>query len=152
MPSFADIFNNTPVEDRGGDALPVGNFTTRVTWAGTTTSKNGNYGVLFRHTCIEEGPHQGDSAVVSAYLTDKSAGIFVETLGKYGITGEMLDADDEAAVQTAVGQVWTINIAQQKSNPEYTNTYLRKRIEDDSASAAAEDSAPAPAPKGKRPF
>ena len=154
MPNFSEIFANTPVEDRGGDRLPIGNFTTKVTFADVTESKNGNYGVRFKHTCIEEGPHNGDETWVTAYYTEKSAGIFVETLGKYGITGQMMDADDQAAVQTAVGQVWTVNIAQQKSNPQYTNTYLRKRIEDDSVPAAEdEDEGEAPAPpKGKRPF
>lgn len=151
MPSFADIFANTPVEDRGGERLPLGNFTTKVTFADTTESKAGNFGVRFKHICIEEGPHQGGETWVTAYLTDKSAPIFVETLGKYGITGAMMDADPDAAVQAAVGQVWTVNIAQQKSNPEYTNTYLRKRIEDEGGEATEADDTPAP-PKGKRPF
>lgn len=151
MPSFADIFNNTPVEDRGGDQLPVGNYRTKVTAAKTRESKAGNFGVIFTHVCTEEGPNEGDATFVSAYYTEKAAGLFVETLSKYGITGEMLDADTDQALATAVGQEWSVSVVQQKNKPEYTNTYLRKRL-DEGTEDTAEDTPAPPAPTGKRPF
>ena len=154
MPDFGSIWTNTPVDDRGGDDLPPGKYVAKITSANTRTSKAGNYGVVFRLVATE-GPNAGDSALFSAYLTDKSAAIFVEALSKLGISGDMLDADDEAAIQTAVGQVWGITVAQQKNNADYVNVYLNKRADGGDTATTEETSGATPtppAPSGDRPF
>ncbi len=153
--NFTDMWASTPVEDRGGNNLGPGRYTAKVVSAETRTSKNGNYGVVFRLVSTEPGT-EGDSTIVSAYLTEKSQGLFVKTLSSFGITGEMMEADDVAAIQTAVGQVWNITVAQQKGSTEYTNTYLNKRVDTDGdapAAEAADTGAPTPPkPSGSRPF
>lgn len=157
MTSFAEVFANADTEGFGPrQYLPDGKYVAEITHANSKTSKNGKpkFGFLFKATADpRNGEHTGGTVWLNQVFTaenETARNIFARVMGDLGITGQMLDADAEAAVQTAVGQVWTIEV---KTKGEFTNVYLGKRQgapapggQGPAPAAAAATAAPAPAP------
>lgn len=128
MTSFSDLFNNTDLSDVDIEDLPLGDHTATITHGKTRISNNGNFQVGFRFA------NEDGSIWMWQTLTEKSAKMFVTACAKLGITGQMLDADADAAVETAVGQEWEISI---KKNGDYTNVYTNKRLDGGGSSSPA---------------
>lgn len=126
--NFTDLFNNTDLSDVDIADLPLGDHTATITHAKTRTSNNGNFQVGFRFA-NEEG-----SIWMWQTLTEKSAKVFVSALAKLGVTGAMLDADTQAAIDTAIGQTWEISV---KQNKDFINVYTNKRLDGGGSSSPA---------------
>lgn len=142
MTSFTDVFNNASDAGFGpSDDLADGKYgQLKIVSANAKKTQAGKpmFGFLLKN--IEEGsPTEGDTVWLNQVFSagnQVSEDIFAEVMGYLGITGPMLDADANKAVNTTVGQVWSAEV---KTKGEWTNVYLGKR-----QNVAAPESSPAP--------
>lgn len=146
MTSFTDVFNNADTEGYGpSDDLADGKYgQLKVVSANAKKTKGGKpmFGFLLKN--VEEGHAlEGDTVWLNQVFTagnKTSEDIFARVMGQLGVTGQMLDADADRAVETTVGQVWSAEVV---TKGEWTNVYLGKRKD---AAAPVRESSPAPAP------
>lgn len=142
--NFTDMFNDASEAGFGPDIdLLVGKYRATIVAAkGDGTSQKGDpqLGFIFK---AEDGSVSADGEDMSG--ASKWLNLtFSEAGGKYaaadalklGITSDMLNADPVAAVATAVGQVWNIEVVQAK-DPRFMNVRLGKRVESGTDTVAA---------------
>ena len=108
------------------EKLGPGFYVAKITGAKTTITKKGNPRLLFT-LWTPEGvtwlgvnvPYEGCHRALGHF--------FVRDMGMLGITPAMLASNEEAALKSAVGAVFRIEIKQQKDS-EYTNTELIEEL------------------------
>ncbi len=95
----------------------------------------------------------GGTIWLNATFSEKAAGFAARDCASLGVTGAMLNADPQAAVQTTVGQVWSIEVKVSKDG-QWTNCYLGKKQGGDTGLKAVPSPAPAftPAPTAVESF
>jgi hypothetical protein len=145
MSSFSDIFDSVVDEGFGpSDPLTPGSYEATIVSANTGKTKAGDFkaGFLFKDNASGATAWMNQNFIKSS---PNSAKYFKQAMSILGITGAMLDADADAAVQTAVGKQFKIKAAQKG---DWLNIYLNKEITGGSAPAASPAASPAPAPAG----
>ncbi len=155
---FEDVFNDAEEEGFGpSDDLTPGKYTATIKSANWGESKNKDPKAGFMFVAAEGSENadgddvSGDVIWLNATFSEKAKGFAARDCQKLGITGAMLNADPKAAVQTAVGQTWTIEVKLSKDG-KWTNCYLGKQVESDDederpAKPKASKPKPAPAPE-----
>jgi hypothetical protein len=139
MSSFSDIFDGVVDEGFGpSDPLTPGKYEATIVTANVGTTKAGDFkaGFLFKDNASGATAWMNQNFIKSS---PNSAKYFKQAMSVLGITGPMLDADSDAAVQTVVGKQFKIT-AKQKG--DWLNIYLNGAI--DAGSAPASAAAPAP--------
>lgn len=136
---FEEIFNDAKEQGFGPSKdLAPGKYTAVIKSAnwGESKNKDPKAGFMF---VAEDGSVSADGEDMSggviwlnATFSEKARSFAARDCAALGITGAMLNADPKAAVQTAVGQRWTIEVKQSKDG-KWTNCYLGKRLSGDSA-------------------
>tara|TARA_R110000796_G_scaffold169017_2_gene285928 strand:+ start:1453 stop:1905 length:453 start_codon:yes stop_codon:yes gene_type:complete len=143
MTNFSSIFDGVVDEGFGpSEDLKPGKYEATVVTANTGTTKKGDFkaGFLFKDDASGDTSWMNQNFIESSPISCK---LFKQAMSILGITGAMLDADADAAVQSVVGKRFSIT-AKQKG--EWLNIYLNKELTGASGPAAAAAPAPVPAP------
>jgi hypothetical protein len=85
----------------------------------------------------------GGTIWLNATFSEKAAGFAARDCASLGVTGAMLNSDPQAAVQTAIGQVWSVEVKLSKDG-QWTNVYLGKKQDGGAALKAVPTPTPAP--------
>jgi hypothetical protein len=150
---FEEVFDNAVTEGFGpSDDLTPGKYKGAIVSA-NAGENNDNYprlGFLFKAaegSLNADGEDvSGDTIWLNLTFSPKAKDFAARDAGKLGITGAMLNADADAAVQTAVGQEWSFEVKLSKDG-KWTNLYLGKRRDGEGATEAPKPKAkPAPTP------
>ena len=131
--SWKDAFDS--VDDTPADRLDVGIYNAKLTIARPGQTRAGKPNLSFMFSVGDKGVawlNQNDPSVPDAHPGTIAAckGLFA----KLGITAEMMDADPEAALNSAVGKDFQIEVVRRG---EYLNTRVIRQL--------AEGENPAPA-------
>ena len=143
MTNFSDIFAGVVDEGFGpSEDLTPGKYEATIVTANTGTTKNGDFkaGFLFKDDASGATAWMNQNFLAS---NPTSAKFFKQAMSTLGITGAMLDADADAAVQTTVGKRFSITA---KEKGDWLNIYLNKELTGASGPAAAAAPAPVPSP------
>ena len=130
MPTWKEVFDSAEKSAAQGsgqsEKLGPGHYVAKITGAKTTITQKGNPRFLFT-LWTPEGvawlgvnvPYEGCHRALGFFFT--------RDMGMLGITPAMLDANEEAALKSAVGAVFRIEIKQQKDS-EYLSTELIEEL------------------------
>jgi len=157
--NFDDVFEEA---EKGGfgpsDELDVGKYEAKIVASkggDDNTSKAGDpqLGFMFK---AEPGSVNADGEECSGDIRWLNL-TFSENGGKYaaadakamGMTAAMLNSDSERAAETAVGQVWKIEVEASKDG-KYRNVRLKKRLDDGADEAPKPKAKSRPKPKAKK--
>ncbi len=147
--NFDDVFEEAEEAGFGpsGD-LGVGKYTATIVSANAGESKAGDpkLGFMFKaaenSTDAEGDDVSGDTIWLNLTFSENGAKYAARDAKTLGLNSAMLNADPEAAVETAVGQEWKIAVVLSKDG-QWKNVRLQKCLD-------ADEEAPKPkAKKGK---
>jgi hypothetical protein len=152
--NFSDAFEEASEEGFGpSEDLTPGTYEAAIVAANVGESKAGDpkLGFWFRaaegSTNDEGDDVSGDTIWLNLTFSENGAKYAARDAKSLGLTDRMLNSDPEAAVETAVGQVWRIKV---EENGEWMNARLRKRLDDEPAKPkkkAAKKRRPEPEPE-----
>ena len=138
--NFIDTYEEAEDEGYGPSVeLPVGRHTATVKVTSWGTSKGGDPKASFLFT-NDEG-----EIWMSQTLTEGGQKYFAKAMQAFGITGAMMSADPAEALTHAVGQTWEFSVKLSKSNSDFKNVYLNKRVGGEEPAGPSSPPAPAPA-------
>lgn len=149
---FTSAFEGAAEEGFGpSDDLTPGKYNGAFVAANVGKSQKGDVKLGFMFKADPESTNDdghdvsGDTMWMNLTFSEKGAQYAARDAAKLGLTAAMLNADAEQAVQTVVGQRWSVTVKLSKDG-EWTNLYLNKRQDEAAPAAPAPAPTPAPAP------